>query len=607
MFNFKCRNLPGPSSPIVLGLSSSSPLPELKSDELSPGLRTVAMRRQADFMLAMNAMRKNKQLCDVQLILEGKPISAHRVVLSACSAFFHAMFTSKYTESKTAEVELKEVDLATMELLVEFAYTGDVDLTSENVQAIMSAANRFQITQVKNQCADFLRQELSPENCLGIRDFANFLNCTELYSEAVKFSYESFTDVSKCEEFLDLSMEQVTEYLSKDELVVRCEDEVFDAAVNWIKHRKDKRMQLRTEIFAKIRFPLITRNYLSTVVEEDETMQDDTVCLKMLVNGMKHHLLDRTDRDKITATPVKPRAKKFDWQIAVFGGSESDTCQFFNTHSRAWKSIPSMPEKRRDHAVACIDNIVYIVGGSYLFPLTRVDCYNVATKTYFSLAEKFESARDCLAACACKGLLYITGGSQSHGSTALKATDCYDPKLKTWTSRQPMFYARFDHAMVEYNGWLYVCGGGSGGGCNGRPLKSCEKFYSGPNLLMNNRWAEIAPMQVPRRGLGLAVTNGLIYAIGGYDEHGTHDSVECYDPKLNSWKMVAKLPWKLRNIKCAVINNDVFIIAAHRDVGRLGQVLEYKTKEDRWIFHYNTRAFPVCNIGVTIVDACAVE
>ncbi|XP_077993819.1 kelch-like protein 7 [Glandiceps talaboti] len=584
----------------------------------NPAICTASMKRQAQFLNSMNAMRKNQQLCDVELMVEGKTVPAHRLVLSACSAFFHAMFTSKYVEAQTAKVELKEVELATMNILVDFAYTGDVALTSDNVQSIMSAANRYQIIDVKEQCSKFLVKELSPDNTLGIRDFANFLNCAELLQEATNYSYEHFTEVCKCEEFLELSLDQVTEYLSKDDLVVRCEDEVFDAAVRWIKHKKDERMPLRTLIFEKIRFPLITKSYLSTVVEEEETMQDDTKCLKMLVNGMKHHLLDKDKLEKISTQDIRPRAKKHDWQVAVFGGSEQDLCQLFSVDTPLtnpgcsatrchWKVINSMPEKRRDYAVACINNIIYIVGGSYLFPLNRVDCYNITTQSYSSLSQKLEVPRDCLAAAACKGKLYITGGTTNHGSSAQKCTDVYEPLKDRWFSKQPMFYARYDHAMVECNGWLYVCGGGAGGGSNGRPLKSCEKFYSGPNILMNNRWAEIAPMNCARRGLGLAVAKGLMYAIGGYDENGTHDTVECYDPRQNQWKMVAKLPWKLRNVKCAVLNDVIYILAAQRDMGRLTQVLEYQPSEDRWVCQYNARAFGLSNIGVTVVDVCAAE
>lgn len=41
----------------------------------------------------MNELRSQNLLCDVTIVAEDMEISAHRVVLAACSPYFHAMFT----------------------------------------------------------------------------------------------------------------------------------------------------------------------------------------------------------------------------------------------------------------------------------------------------------------------------------------------------------------------------------------------------------------------------------------------------------------------------------------------------------------------------------
>lgn len=45
---------------------------------------------------AMNEMRKIGQLCDITLEAAGVKILAHKVVLAANSAYFNAMFNSKF-------------------------------------------------------------------------------------------------------------------------------------------------------------------------------------------------------------------------------------------------------------------------------------------------------------------------------------------------------------------------------------------------------------------------------------------------------------------------------------------------------------------------------
>ena len=53
---------------------------------------------------SINSLRKHRELCDVVLIVAQRKIFAHRVILSACSPYFHAMFTGELAESRQTEV-----------------------------------------------------------------------------------------------------------------------------------------------------------------------------------------------------------------------------------------------------------------------------------------------------------------------------------------------------------------------------------------------------------------------------------------------------------------------------------------------------------------------
>lgn len=56
------------------------------------------------FICIFQVLRKQRELCDVVLIVGNQRIFAHRVILSACSPYFHAMFTSELAESRQTEV-----------------------------------------------------------------------------------------------------------------------------------------------------------------------------------------------------------------------------------------------------------------------------------------------------------------------------------------------------------------------------------------------------------------------------------------------------------------------------------------------------------------------
>lgn len=75
-------------------------------------------------------------------------------------------------EADSSMVTLHEVDPGALELLVEFAYTGQVLITEDNVQVLLPASGLLQMEGVREACCRFLMKQLHPSNCLGIRSFA---------------------------------------------------------------------------------------------------------------------------------------------------------------------------------------------------------------------------------------------------------------------------------------------------------------------------------------------------------------------------------------------------------------------------------------------------
>ncbi|KAG5194125.1 hypothetical protein MG293_005237 [Ovis ammon polii] len=73
---------------------------------------------------------KEKQLCDVLLIAGHLRIPAHRLVLSAVSDYFAAMFTNDVLEAKQKEVKMEGIDPNALNSLVQYAYTGTHPLGS---------------------------------------------------------------------------------------------------------------------------------------------------------------------------------------------------------------------------------------------------------------------------------------------------------------------------------------------------------------------------------------------------------------------------------------------------------------------------------------------
>lgn len=66
----------------------------------------------------LNLLRRHRELCDVVLNVGGRKIFAHRVILSACSPYFRAMFTGELAESRQTEITIRDIDELAMDLLI---------------------------------------------------------------------------------------------------------------------------------------------------------------------------------------------------------------------------------------------------------------------------------------------------------------------------------------------------------------------------------------------------------------------------------------------------------------------------------------------------------
>jgi hypothetical protein len=59
-----------------------------------------------------------------------------------------------------------------MSLILEYAYMRSVDINQENVCTLLVSANYFSVLGLFEFCCDFLKNMLTPENCIGIMLFA---------------------------------------------------------------------------------------------------------------------------------------------------------------------------------------------------------------------------------------------------------------------------------------------------------------------------------------------------------------------------------------------------------------------------------------------------
>lgn len=65
------------------------------------------------------------------------------------------------------------------------------------LQTLLPAACLLQLAEIQDVCCEFLKRQLDPSNCLGIRAFADTHACRDLLRIADKFTQQNFQEVTK--------------------------------------------------------------------------------------------------------------------------------------------------------------------------------------------------------------------------------------------------------------------------------------------------------------------------------------------------------------------------------------------------------------------------
>ena len=111
-------------------------------------------------------------------------------------------------------------------------------------------------------------------------------------------------------------------------------------------------------------------------------------------------------------------------------------------------------------------------------------------------------------------------------------------------------------------------------------------------------WVSKAPMHVARGGLGVAVVNGKIYAIGGYTENGVVTRVnEVYDPETDTWTYKTSMPTPRGNFATAVYQNKIYCIGGTNE----GTNEVYNPATDMWVSKASVPT-PVSYIKANVVN-----
>lgn len=252
----------------------------------------------------LNTQRHSGILCDVNLIVDGEEFPAHKGVLAANSSFFLAMFTTEMLEKDKTRANLRSISASAMGSLLEFMYTGQIQVHVENVFDLLEASNFLFVEKVQKACCQFLESIIDIENCFSILSVADAFSCDGLSQTVTQYVNRQFTALAKTESFLKLDKEDIIKFLSSDDIQIDNEEQLLEIIIDWINYDLQVRKDCFTQLLKFIRLPFFP---LSHIQEK----------------------LDQNKLNQIMISELQPATKEVPWAQAAAGKmSARKSCSF---------------------------------------------------------------------------------------------------------------------------------------------------------------------------------------------------------------------------------------------------------------------------------------
>ncbi|XP_078144636.1 kelch repeat and BTB domain-containing protein 12-like [Centroberyx gerrardi] len=591
----------------------------------APVLDSAQAEHGSVLLRQLQRMRAAQELTDVVLLAEGVPFPCHRVVLSAFSPYFQAMFTCGLKETRVGEVPLRDTPAQSLELLLGYMYHAELSLSNDNIQGVAAAAFLLHVDGAFRLCQSHMEASMDPSNCVGLYHWARDLGATGLAECALRYLCQHFAQVCEEEEVLELDAQSLGALLGSDDLNISQEESVLKLVLRWVERRRgDSQSEAQAvELLRRVRLELVDPGFLRKARRRNPVRRErgvvllrDAECFGMIDAALQTSGLSET------AAPPRPALRygmeTTDLLLCLGGVDESgvparrgglaDLSFCFAPQGRRTYYIPS-PLKGSGGkgqitagAVTRDSGIVVAIEAEDQHRMRRVDMYRFDRSEESSWVELCSAAyRDMYALGMLGDSLYMIGGQMKVRNQYIITDSVERWSLKrggSWLSFAPLPLPLACHCAVSLKEHLYVLGGWT----------PQDQPDDEPDRLSNrvfqfdpgkDGWTECARMKYSRYRCGSAVLNGEIYILGGIGCDGEDrgqsrrclSSVEVYNPETDTWRPGPALPTSLLSLRTnasniGVVEGKLYLCGYYKVAGRheiiTKEILELDPADNVW-------------------------
>ena len=526
-------------------------------------------------MKGMHKLRQNEEYTDVTLQSGDIQIRCHRNVLAVATDYFKAMFRCGLEESMSATVPLTvEPEIPTS--IVDYLYTGEIELTADNVESLFKAGDVLQLDTFKVACENFMLKQVESANCVGFSKFATLYRLDKLQQQARRVMQSEFKNVALNEEFKELSCKELIEIIKDDDINVEDEDFVFEAVLDWVRLDLDNRTSSFQTIIEHVRLPYCTSSYLRHMKDPYDLFTPK--CYEYLIEALSFQA-DTAHQYEMTSCRTVPRTnlyKSVNSCLLVVGGlrcvedkyNTDSSCQLYKEDSNRWESLTHVPQSAGNlYSVCRVDSGLLLTGGTKGGATDQCWHFDMSTKKWEAMTPLI-TARYNHRSASHGDSVYVVGGN-GVGNIVLASVECLNVKRKQLLSLPDIPQAVSYPAVVTYRNKIFVFGGRD---AHDEDLCCTQVFDT-----TRGQWSTLSDMPEVC-SIGAAITlNDCIYVVGGFER-----TCLKYDPTSDNWTRLSQPRQSHGNAPAVVWRGSILVAGGGAVMPESAVIEQYNPLTDTW-------------------------
>jgi len=136
----------------------------------------------------IGSMFSTERFSDCIIASGDKEFPCHKFILSARSSVFEAMFSHDTREHLQNRVDIKELDVKVVEDMIHYIYSGKVTELESKAVDLVTAAEKYDLKELKQMCATSLCNSIRKDNVLDMLVLAETFDLPEVRRMSLEFT-----------------------------------------------------------------------------------------------------------------------------------------------------------------------------------------------------------------------------------------------------------------------------------------------------------------------------------------------------------------------------------------------------------------------------------